>query len=119
MSPIPEVVAGTLAEPVIKWGLDQLIESLKHRLKNKPNVDLDGVKRICGYLASFLRSYANAAQRSRALTRLVVCRQPRAKLSRSKHNVSNAKYRACKRRSAAGRRLAELHAGPCGGARGA
>jgi hypothetical protein len=53
MAPAAEILAGKIAEPVIKWGLDQLIDSLKGRLKNKPNVDLDGVKRITRYLASF------------------------------------------------------------------
>jgi hypothetical protein len=53
MAPVPEVILGKIAEPAVKWGLDQLIASLKSRLENKPNVDLDGVKRISGYLASF------------------------------------------------------------------
>lgn len=57
MSPVTGAVVGVavekIAEPVVGWGLDQLIVSLKSRLKNKPNVDLDGVKRISGYLASF------------------------------------------------------------------
>jgi hypothetical protein len=47
------VIITPIVEAATKWTLDKLLESLKARFENKPDIDLEGIKRICSYLSSF------------------------------------------------------------------